>query len=104
MKHLLEDIRQRGVDFDVPRLYVVDGSKALDAAVRKTYAMREPADAKRALEALWRELMDLNPSAARSLEEGMEQTITVHQLRVPEKLRRTLRTTNPIESAFDTQG
>jgi len=25
--------------------------------------------------------MDLNPSAARSLEEGMEETLTVHKLR-----------------------
>ena len=139
VKHLLEDIRQRGVDFDVPRLYVLDGGKALHAAVRKmagkcgliqrcqehkirnvvdhlteeyqcvirckmrnAYAMREHSDAKRALDALWRELLDLNPSAARSLEEGMEETLTMHRLRVPEKLRRTLRSTNPIESAFDT--
>jgi transposase-like protein len=57
---------------------------------------------KQGADALLRELMDLNPSAARSLEEGMEETLTMHRLRVPEKLRRTLRTTNPIESAFDT--
>ena len=55
-----------------------------------------------ALDALWRELVNLNPSAARSLEEGMEETLTVHRLRLPDKLRRTLRSTNPIESAFDT--
>jgi transposase-like protein len=60
--------------------------------------MREHTDAKRALDTLLRQLMDLNPSAARSLEEGMEETLTMHRLRVPEKLRRTLRTTNPIES------
>jgi putative transposase len=48
-----------------------------------------------------RELMDINPSAARSLEEGMEETLAVHRLRVPERLRDTLRSTNPIESAFD---
>ena len=57
-------------------------------------------DAKRALERLHRELMDLNPSAARSLEEGMEETLTVHKLRVPDQLRRTLCCTNVIESAF----
>lgn len=139
IKHLLEDIRQRGIDFDVPRLYVLDGGKALHATVRKmvgkcgliqrcqehkirnvvghlteeyqsvigckmrnAYAMHEYADAKRALDALWRELVDVNPSAARSLEEGMEETLTVHRLRLPDKLRRTLRSTNPIESAFDT--
>ena len=46
------------------------------------------------------ELMELNPSAARSLEEGMEETLTVHRLGLDDLLRRTLATTNPIESAF----
>jgi len=44
--------------------------------------------------------MELNPSAARSLEEGLEETLTVHKLRVPDQLRRTLFCTNVIESAF----
>jgi len=44
--------------------------------------------------------MHLNPSAARSLEEGFEETLTVHKLRVPDQLRRTLSCTNVIESAF----
>jgi len=44
--------------------------------------------------------MDVNPSAARSLEEGMEETLTVHKLGVPEQLRRTHCCTNVIESAF----
>lgn len=35
VKHLLEDLQQRGIDFEVPRIYVLDGSKALHAAVRK---------------------------------------------------------------------
>jgi len=136
---LLGDLVERGLDFSQPRLYVLDGGKALHAAVRKmagkcgliqrcqehkirnvrghlteqyqsvteckmrnAYSMCEYADAKRALDSLLRELMDLNPSAARSLEEGLEETLTVHRLRVPEKLRGTLRSTNPIESAFDT--
>ncbi len=62
--------------------------------------MAEYDEAKRALERLHRELMDLNPSAARSLQEGLEETLTVHKLRVPEQLRHTLATTNVIESAF----
>jgi putative transposase len=134
---LLSELVERGLDFSTPRLYVLDGGKALAAAVRKyageagfiqrcqvhkkrnvvdhlpdehkadvkrklqnAYAMAEYADAKRALERLHRELMDLNPSAARSLEEGMEETLTVHKLRVPDQLRRTLCCTNVIESAF----
>jgi putative transposase len=54
----------------------------------------------RALDRLHGELMDLNPSAARSLEEGMEETLTIHKLRVPDQLRRTLSCTKVIESAF----
>jgi len=33
-------------------------------------------------------------------QEGMEETLTVHKLRVPDELRRTLSCTNVIESAF----
>jgi hypothetical protein len=66
------------------------------------YAMLDHASAKRALDALLHELMHRNPSGARSLEEGMEETLTVHRLRIPEKLRRTLASTNLIESAFST--
>jgi putative transposase len=134
---LLSELVERGLDFSTPRIYVLDGGKALAAAVRKhageaafiqrcqvhkkrnvvdhvpdehkadvrrkmqnAYAMADYADAKRALDQLHRELMDLNPSAARSLEEGMEETLTVHKLRVPDQLRRTLCCTNVIESAF----
>ena len=137
VSELLDDLARRGLDFSVPRLYVLDGSKALAAAVRRhagaaaciqrcqihkrrnvldhlpeehrqtvkrklqnAYAMTEYAEAKRALEKLHRELMDLNPSAARSLAEGMEETLTVHRLGVPEKLRRSLASSNVIESAF----
>jgi hypothetical protein len=56
--------------------------------------------AQQALHGLHRELMDLNPSAARSLGEGLEETLTVHRLRVPQQLRKTLASTNVIESAF----
>jgi putative transposase len=134
---LLSELVERGLDFSTPRLYVLDGGKALASAVRKhageaafiqrcqihkkrnvvdhlpdehktdvkrklqnAYAMADYVDAKRALDRLHRELMDLNPSAARSLEEGMEETLTVHKLRVPDQLRRTLCCTNVIESAF----
>lgn len=59
-------------------------------------------EAKQALQQIHRELMQVNPSAARSLEEGLEETLTLHRLGVPGPLRKTLRTTNPIESVFDT--
>ena len=46
--------------------------------------------------------MELNPSAARSLEEGMDETLTMHRLRLPSDLRRTLSSTNLIESTIST--
>jgi transposase-like protein len=134
---LLGDLVNRGLDFTAPRLYVLDGGKALTAAVKQyagesaaiqrcqvhkrrnvldhltdeqkpavakvlnaAYAMEDYAGAKQALQQLHRELMDLNPSAARSLGEGMEETLTVHRLHVPMQLRKTLASTNVIESAF----
>jgi len=134
---LLGDLVNRGLDFLEPRLYVLDGGKALTAAVKKyagesaaiqrcqvhkrrnvldhltdeqkpgvakrlnaAYAQEDYATAKQELNKLHRELMDLNPSAARSLGEGMEETLTVHRLHVPMQLRKTLACTNVIESAF----
>src|SRR6516162_2905939 len=134
---LLGDLMNRGLDFTEPRIYVLDGGKALHSAVKKyageaapiqrcqvhkrrnvldhltdeqkpsvakrlnaAYALEDYADANKALEQLHRELMDLNPSAARSLGEGMQETLTVHRLHVPPQLRKTLASTNVIESAF----
>lgn len=71
-------------------------AKKLNAA----YTLEDYAAAKQALSTLHRELMELNPSAARSLGEGMEETLTVHRLHVPMQLRKTLASTNVIESAF----
>ena len=58
--------------------------------------------AKAALEKIFRQLERINPSAARSLEEGLEETLTVHRLGVGGVLRRKLATTNPIESCLST--
>jgi transposase-like protein len=134
---LLGDLVERGLDFTEPRLYILDGGKALTAAVKKhagesaaiqrcqvhkrrnvldhltdeqkpavskklnaAYALEEYGAAKEALHTLHRELMDLNPSAARSLGEGMEETLTIHRLHLPAQLRKTMASTNVIESAF----
>jgi putative transposase len=52
-------------------------------------------EAHRILDQLYRELMHRNRSAARSLAEGREETLTVHRLRVGSILRETLGSTNP---------
>ncbi|MGH9701551.1 MAG: IS256 family transposase [Candidatus Acidiferrales bacterium] len=73
-----------------------------DRRIRNAYAMTEYATAKAELEKIFRQLERINPSAARSLEEGLEETLTVHRLGVGWLLRRTLASTNPIESCLST--
>src|SRR5579885_2806699 len=73
-----------------------------DSRMRNAYAMTEYAAAKAELEKILRQLERVNPSAARSLEEGLEETLTVHRLGIGELLRRSLATTNPIESCLST--
>ena len=73
---------------------------AITKKLNTAYALEDYAAAKQALQTLHRELMDLNPSAARSLGEGMEETLTIHRLKLPTQLRKTMASTNVIESAF----
>ncbi len=42
----------------------------------------------------------INESAADSLKEALEELLTVHRLHFPLELRKTLRSTNPIENVF----
>lgn len=134
---LLEEIRDRGVSTKVPTLFVLDGAKALSAAVKRVWGKKallqrcqvhkkrnvkahlpekhwEEFDrmvhlayhgqdhdaALKQLQLTARWLDRISPDAAASLREGMSETITVIRLQVPELLRKTLSTTNPIESAF----
>ena len=46
------------------------------------------------------ELERINPSAARRLAEGREETLAIHRLALPEKRRVSLFSTPPIESAL----
>ena len=139
VKDLLEDLVARGLSTERRYLFVIDGAKALRAAIarvfgsraevqrcqlhkrrnvkeylpksaqgdydrriRNAYAMTGYAEAKAELEKIFHQLERVNPSAARSLEEGLEETLTVHRLGVGELLRRSLATTNPIESCLST--
>ena len=139
VKALLEDLVERGLKQDRRYLLVIDGAKALRAAIEKVfgqraevqrcqihkrrnvkdhlpencqkdydrrirnaYAMTHYAEARAELEKIVRQLERINPSAAHSLEEGLEETLTVHRLGVGARLRRTLSSTNPIESCLST--
>lgn len=70
--------------------------------ISNAYALTGYAEAKAELDKLFRQLERINPSAARSLEEGLEETLTVHRLGVGPLLRLSLATTNPIDSCFST--
>jgi putative transposase len=78
--------------------------KGMRAAVRSTmnqaYATRDPKRAGRLLENLAHKLESAHPGAAASLREGLEETLTVMGLRLPESLARVLSSTNLIENLF----
>jgi len=134
---LLGELSERGVDFTVPRLYIVDGSKAIRTAIRNyagdaafvqrcqvhkirnvvehvpeserhalkyrmrvAYGAAEASDGRRLLYQLHDELLQSNPSAAASLAEGLDECLTVSELRLTPKLRESLSSTNCIESGF----
>ena len=68
--------------------------------LQAAYAHPAYADAKRALERLSRELRLVNESAAASLAEGLEDTLTLHRLNVFPELGISFKTTNLIESVM----
>ena len=134
---LLENLKDRGLCFDRYFLALLDGSKALQKAVkdfsrrnvliqrcqehkirnvkshlpkkyhaeidrklRAAYKMKEYDEAIAALQSVLHYLEQKNDDAARSLEEGMEETLSIHKLGLPEILRKNLSSTNMIESAY----
>jgi transposase-like protein len=72
--------------------------RKLEAAWRSP----DPDAAERSLSALARSLETAHPGAARSLREGLSETLTITRLGLAphEALWRTLRSTNPVEQAF----
>ena len=66
--------------------------------LRRAYQKPTYEKARSALEKLHAELQEINRSAARSLQEGLEETLTLHRLGVFEEVGRSLKTTNAIEN------
>lgn len=64
----------------------------------QAYDLGDEDKARRLLLSLRDQLERINPSAAKSLLEGLDETLTVQHLRLPEELRKRLRSTNIIES------
>jgi putative transposase len=135
--HLLADLVDRGLDVEQGVLVVLDGSKALRAAVgevfgpvpvqrcirhkernvldhlperdrpavktrlRRAWASENYALALDALRTLASELEHSHPGAAASLREGLEETLTLTRLGIRGPLKKTLSSTNPIESMIE---
>ena len=72
----------------------------LDRQLAVAYQAEGYDKAKASLETTAKWLSRLNPDAAASLMEGLEETLTVIRLGLNGPLRRTLSSTNPIESAL----
>ena len=88
--------KRRNLKEHLPEIHQADVERRMKAA----YAMSSYKDAKAALHRVMDHLERLNPSAARSLAEGLEETLTLHRLNVPDALRTSLKSTNIIESSL----
>ena len=74
---------------------------ALGRRLRSAWALDDPTRALERLQGLAQELDRTHPGAAASLREGLEETITIQALRITGSLKRTLSSTNPIESMIE---
>lgn len=79
--------------------YLPKGQQAIwRAKLQQAYEKPTYEEAKAALERIHRELRVINESAARSLLEGLEETLTLHRLGLAKELGQSLKTTNVLES------
>lgn len=88
--------KRRNVKDLLPKEY----QRSVDQRMRTAYGMKDYEQAKAQLEKTAAWLEGINPSAAASLREGLEETLTLHRLGLPEPLRRSFQSTNLIESAL----
>jgi transposase-like protein len=136
-RDLIRELIERGLTTRKQYLFVVDGSKALIAAIRAAfgqdaaiqrcqehkirdvqgyvpvkfraelrdkiqiaYNQRTEKQALQRLAVIRSQLSLISENAVNALTEGMLETLTLHRLSITGLLRKSLRTTNIIESAF----
>lgn len=88
--------KSRNLQRHLAKPYRSEAHRRLTTALEQT----SYADARRMLVELEAWLRTKNESAAASLLEAFEELLTLHRLNVPALLRKTLLSTNPIESMF----
>jgi putative transposase len=85
--------------------YLDDMQKALcRRRMKEAYSKTTYKEAKAELKKLHSELLNVNASAANSLAEGFEETLTLHRLELAPELSKSLNTTNCIESPMSQLG
>jgi len=94
--HRCREHKIRNVKSHLPKQYHTEIERRLRAA----YKMKNYTDAMAALQSVLHYLEQKNEDAARSLAEGMEETLTINRLGLPEVLRKSLSSTNIIESTY----
>jgi len=90
--------KDRNLQHHLPKRYRREAHRRF----RNALALKDHDEARAALEDLEKWLRQINESAADSLLEAKEEILTLHRLEIPALLRRTLHSTNPIESMFGT--
>lgn len=90
--------KSRNIQRHLAKKYRKEAHRRFAVALEQTLY----ADAKKMLVELEQWLRGINESAANSLCEAKEELLTLHRLKVPALLRKSLHTTNPIESMFST--
>jgi len=75
-----------------------DDQKTWRSRLQRAYQESTYEAAKERLTGLHAELQQINRTAARSLQEGLEETLTLHRLGLFDELGKSLKTTNCIES------
>ena len=85
--------------------YLDDTQKSLcQRRMKEAYAKTTYKEAENELKKIYQELLNVNESAANSLAEGLEETLTLHELGLSPELSKSLNTTNCIESVMSQLG
>lgn len=88
--------KDRNIQKHLPKKY----RKEAHRRFRNAIDCAQYEDAQGELKQLEGWLEKINPSSAESLRECFEELLTIHRLKAPPLLRKTLHSTNPIESMF----
>ena len=90
--------KDRNIQRHLPKRYRKEAHHRFTTALEQT----SYEDARQMLLDFEAWLRGINESAADSLLEAIEELLTLHRLKIPALLRKTLHSTNPIESMFST--